>query len=97
MDLDDGRATPLVTYANSSFARLIGRATKALVGQSVQVLAAAVTDPQEFARLINAIERQRPIDLVLQIAGAGPRRIWAEVEGRPLAGNPGRTCCTCAT
>ena len=83
---DDGHATPLVTYANSSFARLVGRAAEALVGQSVQVLASAVTDPQEFARLIDAIERQRAIDLVLQVTGAGARRIWVEAEGRPLAG-----------
>ena len=83
---DDGHATPLVTYANSSFARLVGRATEALVGQSVQVLASAVTDQQEFARLIDAIERQRAIDLVLQVTGAGARRIWVEAEGRPLAG-----------
>ncbi len=83
----DGRATPVITYANSGFTRLIGRPTEALLGQTVHVLASAITELQEFARLIDAIERQRALDLALQIIGAGGRRIWIEVEGRPLVGD----------
>ncbi len=83
---DGGRATPVIAYANPSFARLIGRAADAVVGQSMHVLASAVTEPLELARLIDAIERQRAIDLTLQVAGAAGRRLWTELEGRPLAG-----------
>ncbi len=80
------RTTPLITYANPAFIRLIGRATDALIGQSVQVLASAVTNPLELARLIDAVERPRAVDLLLQIAGAGGRRLWTEIQGRPLSG-----------
>ena len=39
---EDGRATPVITYANPAFARLIGLPADAVVGQSVHVLASAV-------------------------------------------------------
>ena len=46
-------ATPVITYANSAAARLIGRAVDAVVGQPVHLLAS--TDPgPELARLIDA-------------------------------------------
>ena len=80
-------ATPVLVYANPGFARLIGRAADAVVGQTVHVLASAVTEPLDLARMIDAIERQRVIDLALQITGAGGRRLWIEVEGRPLVGD----------
>jgi PAS domain S-box-containing protein len=66
--------------------RLIGRTADAVIGQSVHVLASAVNAPHQFARLIEAVEWQRAIGLVSQISGADGRRLWAEVEGRPLNG-----------
>ncbi len=83
---DDSRPTPMITYANPAAIRLIGRAADAIIGQSVHVLASAITAPLDFARLIDAVERHRPIELRLQIAGAAGRQLWTEVEGRPLAG-----------
>jgi PAS domain-containing protein len=82
----EGRTAPVITYANPAAARLIGRAANAMVAQPLELLASTVTKPVQIARLSEAVERQRPIDLVLQIAGAGGRRLWSEVEGRPLAG-----------
>jgi hypothetical protein len=66
--------------------RLIGRTADAVIGQSVHVLASAVNAPHQFARLIEAVEWQRAIGLILQIIGADGRRLWAELEGRPLEG-----------
>jgi diguanylate cyclase (GGDEF)-like protein/PAS domain S-box-containing protein len=82
-DVDHG--TSAITYANSGFTRLIGRSADAMIGQSLHALASAVTEPLELARLIHAIERHRGIDLMLQIAAAGGRNVWTQVQGRPLA------------
>jgi PAS domain S-box-containing protein len=83
----DDRAPPVISYVNPAAARLIGRAAEALIGQSFQVLASAITAPVELARLVDAIDGQRAIELALQIVGASGRRLWTEVEGRPLAGS----------
>jgi diguanylate cyclase (GGDEF)-like protein/PAS domain S-box-containing protein len=82
----DGGVVPMIAYANSAFCRLVGRAADAVVGQSVQVLASAIIGRSEFARLVDAVERQRAIRLVMRITGAGARRLWIEIEGRPLTG-----------
>ena len=80
------RAAPAIVYANPSFARLIGRKSEAMLGQSLRALASTITDPLELARLIDAIERRRAIELSLQIAAAGGRTLWTQVQGRPIMG-----------
>ena len=80
------RAAPSIVYANASFARLIGRNPGAMLGQSLRALASTIPDPLELARLIDAVERRRAIDLSLQIAAAGGRTLWAQVQGRPMLG-----------
>jgi len=83
---DAGRGTPTIIYANSGFTRLIGPSADAMIGRSLHALASAVTEPPELGRLIDAIERHRGIDLMLQIAAAGGRKVWTQVQGRPLGG-----------
>jgi PAS domain S-box-containing protein len=81
----DGAAASIV-YANAGFARLIGRNLEAISGQPLRALAAALADPSELARLIDAVERRRAIDLSSQIVAAGGRTLWTEIQGRPLEG-----------
>jgi diguanylate cyclase (GGDEF)-like protein/PAS domain S-box-containing protein len=83
---DRERAAPSIVYANASFARLIGRNSDAILGQALRALASTITDPLELARLIDAIERRRPIELSLQITAAGGRTLWTQVQGRPMSG-----------
>jgi diguanylate cyclase (GGDEF)-like protein/PAS domain S-box-containing protein len=83
---DAGRGTPAIICANSGFARLIGRTADTIIGQSLNTLASAVSEPLELVRLIDAIERHRGIDLTLQIAAANGRKMWTQVQGRPLSG-----------
>ena len=83
---DADRETPAILYVNSGFTRLIGRSADAIIGRSLHALASAVTEPLALARLIDAVERQRGIDLTVQIAAAGGRTVWTQVQGRPLAG-----------
>ena len=51
-----------------------------------QAVGSTVIEPSELARVIDAIEQQRAIDLALQIAAAGGRTLWTQLQGRPLAG-----------
>jgi len=84
------RGAPSILHANAGFARLIGRHAEAVVGQSLQAVGSTIIEPLELARLIDAIEQQRAVDLSLQVAAAGGRSLWAQIQGRPLAGEPRR-------
>ncbi len=86
----DAGAPPMIVHASRGVARLLGRDAEALPGQPVAALASAATEPLELARLIDAVARQRAIDLTMQIAAADARPLWAEVHGRPLPGAGGR-------
>ncbi len=82
-------ARPKITYANAAFARLIGRTAAEVVGQSLEILGLATTEPPEFTRLIDAIDQRRATDLVFRITAAGDRSLWTEIEGRPLTDEDG--------
>ena len=81
---DDGPSA--IAYVNPALVRLLGRSEGALIGQPVQALAAPASEPLELARLIDAVAQHRPVDLAMQIAGAGGQGVSAELRGRPLAG-----------
>jgi diguanylate cyclase (GGDEF)-like protein/PAS domain S-box-containing protein len=81
-----GDGLPAIAYVNPALARLLGRSERALIGQPVQVLAAPASEPLELARLIDAVAQHRPLDLAMQIGGAGGQAVWTEVRGRPLSG-----------
>jgi diguanylate cyclase (GGDEF)-like protein/PAS domain S-box-containing protein len=81
-----GNEALVIVYANPALARLLGRDERALLGQSVHVLATPDTEPLELARLIDGVAQRRAVDLVMQVAGAGGVAAWSEVRGRPLAG-----------
>ena len=83
---DVNHATSAISYVNSGFTGLIGRSADEVVGRSLHVLASAITEPLGLARLIDAIEGHRGIDLTLQIEAADDRAVWTQVQGRPLAG-----------
>jgi diguanylate cyclase (GGDEF)-like protein/PAS domain S-box-containing protein len=83
---DADHAAPTIVHANAGFARLIGRHAEAIMGQSLQAVGSTVIEPSDLARIIDAIEQQRAIDLALQIAAAGGRTLWTQLQGRPLAG-----------
>ncbi len=78
------RAAPRIVYVNAALARLVGRTSGELRGQTLHVLAGADTDPLEFARLIHAVDRGEPAELTLRLAGTAGRPVWVEARGRPL-------------
>jgi len=85
----EGAEQPII-FANDAFVRRTGYAREELVGRSMRLLHGPDTDPEEFARVLDAVRRGEAVTAELVNYTKQGDKYWVEMEMVPFAGEGGR-------
>jgi diguanylate cyclase (GGDEF)-like protein/PAS domain S-box-containing protein len=88
--VDGEDAEQPIIFANDAFVRRTGYAREDLVGRSMRMLHGPDTDPEEFARVLDAVRRGEAVTAELVNYTRQGDKYWVEMEMVPFAGEGGR-------